>query len=112
MDTVVAAPTIANIVQQEIEAYGQVATLGGQVVTISDTTQQLYGTVLLPDPSGAANVSLVELLAQVKDDKVIILTDRTDRPLYEALMINGGLRRDQIVLAYAGETLEQPTEQG
>jgi hypothetical protein len=49
-----------------------------------------------------------DVLAQVVGDKVIILEDRTDKPLYEALMINGGIPREQIILAYAGESLPTP----
>jgi hypothetical protein len=46
-------------------------------------------------------------MAKVVDDKVIILEDTTDKPLYEALMVNGGIPRERIILAYKGETLPE-----
>jgi|GEM_PF-2495619 hypothetical protein len=103
--------TLIDVVRHEVYLYHSPMVIGGISGYFFDETQQLYGVLTRSDKS-PAEVWYTVVMAQVKDDKVIILTDRTDRPLYEALMINGGLRRDQIVLAYAGETLEQPTEQG
>jgi hypothetical protein len=46
-------------------------------------------------------------MARVVGDKIFIDEDTTDKPLYEALMANAGIPREQIVLAYAGETPPQ-----
>jgi hypothetical protein len=35
----------------------------------------------------------------VVGDKVIIIEDNTDKPLVDALMVNGGVPREQITLA-------------
>jgi hypothetical protein len=40
---------------------------------------------------------------QIVGDKIVIEADFTDKPLYKALL-NQGIPRDQIILAYAGET--------
>jgi hypothetical protein len=45
-------------------------------------------------------------MARVVGDKIIIEEDRSfDKPLHEALMGNAGIPREQIILAYAGESL-------
>lgn len=47
------------------------------------------------------------LIAWLRDDRVIIESDMTDKPLYEALM-QAGIPREQIVLVYAGEEAPFP----
>jgi hypothetical protein len=53
----------------------------------------------------------VMLLAQVVNQSIVILADTTDRPLYENLM-NVGVLREQIVLAYQGEAATNKTKEG
>lgn len=53
-------------------------------------------------PQKRQNVPHVLVMTRIEHDQVIIETDRTDRPLEEALMA-AGIPRSQIVLAYAGE---------
>lgn len=48
------------------------------------------------------------VLARVVGDYVVIDQDTTDKPLVDALMINGGIPRERIILACAGETLPEP----
>jgi hypothetical protein len=43
------------------------------------------------------------IIARISDDRVIIEADSTNKPLYEAL-IQAGIPKQYIVLAYAGET--------
>jgi hypothetical protein len=38
-------------------------------------------------------------------DYVVIEEDSTDKPLVDALMVNGDVPREKIVLAYRGEVL-------
>ncbi|MBX3066401.1 MAG: element excision factor XisI family protein [Anaerolineae bacterium] len=47
--------------------------------------------------------SRVVVFGRIVDGKVVIETDITNKPLHEALM-QAGIPRDQIVLAYQGET--------
>jgi hypothetical protein len=54
-------------------------------------------------PSSRNPQSRIVVLGRVVHDKIIIETDVTDKPLYEALM-QAGVPRAQIILAYQGET--------
>ena len=47
------------------------------------------------------------------DEKIIIEEDTTtDKPLYDALMFNAHIPREQIILAYAGEKApDEPQEE-
>ena len=53
-------------------------------------------------PQKRQNVPHVLVMTRIEHDQVVIETDRTDRPLEEALMA-AGIPRSQIILAYAGE---------
>lgn len=46
------------------------------------------------------------LLVRLKDNCIIIEHDANNKPLYEALM-QAGIPRNQIILAYAGESAEE-----
>jgi hypothetical protein len=100
---------LTTIVQQEVAAYARVRGWKSKVFYVGDEKQQIYSVVVVPDndhpllPNARVNV-----MARVIDDKVIIDEDVTDRPLYEALE-EAGIPREQIILAYAGETLPEGT---
>lgn len=49
----------------------------------------------------------VSILARIVGQRVIIERDVTNKPLVDALM-QAGVPREQIVLAYAGEMPEEP----
>ena len=49
-----------------------------------------------------------DLIVQVVGDRIIIERDINDKPLVDGLVQNG-IPREQIVLAYAGEPVEEPT---
>jgi hypothetical protein len=69
---------------------------------LHDEATHTYAFVSVPhnDPQD----SLIVIMARVTQDKqVIIETDHTDRPLYQAL-IDAGVPRSQIIRAYAGQT--------
>ncbi len=46
------------------------------------------------------------LLVRIMSNRVVILHDQNDKQLVDALM-QAGVPRDQIVLAYAGESVEE-----
>jgi hypothetical protein len=46
------------------------------------------------------------LLARIVGEKIIIEDDKTNKPLVDAL-VQAGIPREQIVLAYAGEKVEE-----
>ena len=53
----------------------------------------------------------IVMMARIVDHIIVIDEDITDRPLYEELM-RCGIPREQIVLAYAGETLADESGKG
>ena len=71
---------------------------------VADDTQKMYVVINVPDLPRPW-LPRVVIMAQVVDDKVIIIEDNTDKPLFEALMVNGGVPREKIILAYAGEAV-------
>lgn len=60
---------------------------------------QTFCVVMLPDPPRPFP-SRVVVMAQVKDERIIILEDVTDKPLVDALTLNANVPREQITLAY------------
>jgi hypothetical protein len=98
--------TLADITREEVEKYVGVS-FTAKSYPVLDDKNQIY-TAITIDNDLNLRPALPIVMAQVVDNKVIILEDTTiDKPLYEALM-QAGIPRDQIVLAYAGETI--PTE--
>jgi hypothetical protein len=96
---------LVDTVKQEICWYN---TNGVRVQSyaVLDDSRQSYA-VLAIDPERERPAGII-VFARVEDDRVIIEADLTDRPLYRHLM-EVGIPREQIVLAYAGETtMEQP----
>jgi hypothetical protein len=110
MATVKAKPAtvsgdLVTITRREVDLYaGNVS--DGKLFTLFDEKQKQYAVVHVGDYP-REYPTLVVVMAQVVGDKVIILEDNTDKPLYEALMVNGNVPREQIILAYAGETLPE-----
>lgn len=54
------------------------------------------------------NTSFVSLLVRIFGDTVIVEQDRNDKPLVDALL-QAGVPRSQIILAYAGEPVPATT---
>ena len=70
-----------------------------------DNQNRTYAVVIVPDDE-KERPSWVFVMARVVGDYVIIEEDGPpDKPLVEALMVNGGIPREQIILAYKGETI-------
>lgn len=93
------------ITRREVKGY-EARSFQGKCYSILDDQQKLYSVVFvhdLPRPYP----SRVVVMAQVVGDKVVIIEDITDKPLKDALMVNGGIPREQIILAYAGEALPE-----
>jgi hypothetical protein len=95
---------LEDIIRQEIESYtGEVYKATSYLIT--DSKQHTYIVVVVPDHDYPTRAKPgIVVMARVVGDKVVIDEDITDRPLYEELM-RAGIPREQIVLAYAGETL-------
>jgi len=73
---------------------------------LKDETRGMFVVFVVPSDRPQKSVAL--LAARINDDEqVIIDTDRTDRPLYEAL-IRAGIPRSHIIRAYLGKTEAEP----
>lgn len=93
---------LIEIVQREVADYAG-PTYKGTTYYSQDDQHQLYSVIIVPDLPRPFPARIV-VMARVIGDRVVIDEDTTDRPLYEELM-RSGIPREQIVLAYAGETL-------
>lgn len=94
---------LIDIVRREVDLYAG-ETHDARMVSFSDPEKNLYGVIIIPDDANERPAYLA-VLALIHHDYVIIEEDGTvDKPLHEALMVNGGIPRDKIVLAYKGET--------
>ncbi len=91
------------ITRREVSRY-QAQSFQSTLYALHDDEQKLYAVVSVPHLPRPWPSRIV-VMAQVVDDQVVIIEDSTDKPLYEALMVNGGIPRENITLAYAGETV-------
>lgn len=99
--------TLKQIVREEIAKYTGGGRGGGIILfPLLDDEHQTYAvnTVEYPERS---NFTGVVVLARIVGDVVVIEGDHTDKPLVDALL-QRGIPRDQIVLAYAGEPIPAP----
>lgn len=95
---------LVEITRREVEQYDAYSPVAS-FYTLMDEGQNRYAVVTVPNlPRPWA--SNVVVMAQVVGEKVIIIEDTTDKPLYEALMVNGNVPRQQIVLVYTGEKID------
>lgn len=91
---------LLTIVRQEVQKYGR-SGIGVRFFPIFDEQRQTYAINAIDQPQRQHPMGVV-VMARVVDDKVIIEEDHTDHPLVEVL-VQAGIPRDQIILAYAGE---------
>ena len=97
---------LESITRHEVDQYAG-NSFKATYYTIFDDIQKLYVVVVVPDLPRPWP-SRVVVMAQIVDDKVIILEDTSlDKPLVNALMANGGIPREKIVLAYEGEIVPE-----
>jgi len=97
--------SLVEVTRAEVDQYAG-PSLGAVTIPVFDERQQLYTVIIVPDRPRPFPARVV-VMAQVVNDKVVIIEDTTDKPLVDALM-QAGVPREKIVLAYAGETA--PTE--
>jgi hypothetical protein len=69
---------------------------------LANEAEQIYAVNIIDTPVRKRKAGVV-VIARVDGDRVIIEEDLTDRPLVDAL-VEAGVPREKIVLAYAGET--------
>jgi hypothetical protein len=91
------------IVEREIRAYAGQGINGEMYFTHSDDGAVM--SLVFTGVVRGKTVSGTSILARVLDDSVVVLEDRTNKPLVDAL-VQAGVPRERIVLAYAGEAVE------
>jgi hypothetical protein len=94
---------LTELVQREVEDYARGGTARAVTYPISDTTRQIYSVTVVSDYPRKYK-SAVVVQARVVGDYVVVDEDITDRPLWKEL-VRAGIPREQIILAYAGESL-------
>jgi hypothetical protein len=95
--------SLAEITRREVEAYvgfSDTATL----YPVLDDKHQIYTVLVVPHWPRSFSAEIV-VMARVVGDKIVIEEDTADKPLVDALMVNAGIPREQIVLAYRGEKI-------
>jgi hypothetical protein len=75
---------------------------------MEDSAQQLY-TVVTTVIEPNERYSFTSLYVRVVGDKIVIEHDANSDPLYEALL-QAGIPREQIIVAYAGEPVPDVVE--
>lgn len=96
------------VTRAEVEKYEGVS-FTSKAYTLFDDEKKLYAVVSVPHLPRPWPSRII-VMAQVVGDKVVIIEDITDKPLVNALMHNAGIPREQIVLAYQGETMPEAAE--
>jgi len=102
-----AIPTLADIAKREEQLY--TATSDDAIFRpIMDDLNQTYAVVVLErDP--ALRPAWVLVMARVEGDCIIIEEDATlEKHLVDALVMNGGIPREKIILAYQETALPAP----
>jgi hypothetical protein len=95
---------LRDIVRRELEGYaGQAANGHSYLTTNSD--QRHFVLTSIGDVRGV-RVANATIIVQVIGETVVVERDMFDPPLVEALL-QAGLPRAQIVLAYAGEPVPE-----
>jgi hypothetical protein len=91
-----------NTLIEEIQKYAKVGRYGQSYLTRNDI-DYVYIVASFGELDDE-RFSFTSLMVRIIADKIIIEEDRNSDPLYEAL-VQAGIPREQIILAYAGETI-------
>jgi hypothetical protein len=98
--------TLKEILKEEVRKYagsGRGANL--LVFPLLDDEDLTYGVVSVDYPQRKEGAGVV-VMARLMGDKIIIEEDTTDKPLLDALL-QRGVPREQILLAYQGEIIPE-----
>jgi hypothetical protein len=95
---------LGQTLRQVLSAYAKPGINGYTFLTVNaDETQFVVTGIGNTRKGRVVNNALV---AQIVGDRIIIDRDSTNKPLVEALM-DAGIPREQIILAYAGEPVPE-----
>jgi hypothetical protein len=92
-----------QITRAEVEHYAADSDTSTLYAALDDL-RRIYAVLDVPHWPRKLPAGIV-VMARVVDEYVIIEEDTTDKPLVDALMTNGGVPRERIILAYAGEKM-------
>jgi len=95
---------LKQMVEQEMREYAGEGLNGYTYFTKSDD-QTIMSIVFVGEVRGR-QFTTTSIMVRMVGTRIIIEDDRTNKPLVDALM-QAGVPRDQIVLAYAGEQTEE-----
>ena len=95
---------LTEIVREEVAKYAG-SGRGANVILFPnlDDENQVYAVTAFDYPT-RRDILLVLVFARIVDGVIVIQEDKTDKPLYQALL-QRGIPREKIVLAYAGEPI-------
>ncbi len=94
--------TIKQILLQALDGYTGEG-MGNTAYLLKDKTEHLF-VVLAVGTFNGKQISSTGIIVRLVDNLVIIEQDITNKPLVDTL-VQAGIPRDAIVLAYAGEEL-------
>lgn len=97
---------VIDILKRTLEGYTGKA-LNGYSYLTSSGDEHLF-TVVTVGYLPKKRIVNIGLIVQVVGDHIIIERDINNKPLVDAL-VQAGVPREQIILAYAGEPVEEPT---
>lgn len=96
--------SLTAVLIQELDKYTGVG-LNAIGIPIYDHERRYYTVTVIDYPKRKYPAGLA-ILARIADDKIIIEEDRTDKKLVDALL-QQGVPREKIILAYAGEPVPE-----
>jgi hypothetical protein len=82
--------------------------LNARLFVAFDEERQVYIVTSVVYPRYTDTAAVV-VLVRIVGDRVVIEEDNTDRPLWQRLL-QQGIPREKIILAYAGEPVPDPIE--
>jgi hypothetical protein len=92
--------TLKSKLQTAVSEYAGKVFNGSSYLTQSEDATVF--TVVIVARIKGEHISNVSLVARIADDMIIIERDQNDKPLVDAL-VQAGIPREKIILAYAGE---------
>jgi hypothetical protein len=96
--------TLKSVLEKTIEGYTGKG-LNGYAYLINDPVRDVYTVISVGYINGQRIVD-ADLIVRLVDDKIIIERDMNNKILLDALL-QAGVPRSQIILAYAGEPVPE-----
>ena len=96
--------TLNELVEREMREYAGEGLNGFTHFTQSD--DKVVMSLIFVGQIQGRKFSSISILARIVGQKIVIEDDKTNKPLVDRL-VQAGIPREQIILAYAGETVEE-----